>query len=103
MSASIQTSSVFLSYSVRDKEFAKKIAAELGKRDVNVWWDLDTIPVGVDWADFVIEQVSEAVCAIVLWSKHSVESKWVLQEAEIALRRRVLIPILINDVSIPEA
>ena len=87
----------------RTSRFAEKVASALELQDISVWWDLQTIPVGVDWAEFLIGQVSEAVCAIVLWSSHSVESKWVLREAEIALRRRVLIPVLIESIPIPDA
>ena len=98
----IQPNSVFLSYSVVDKLTAERFPLHSNCKQLR-WWDLQTIPVGVDWAEFFIGQVSEAVCTIVLWSSRSVESKWVLREAEIALRRRVLIPVLIDGIPIPDA
>jgi hypothetical protein len=37
----------------------------------------------------------------VLWSRRSVESDWVKEEAEEGVRRGILIPVLIEDVEIP--
>ena len=38
---------------------------------------------------------------MVLWSTASVQSRWVLGEAETAVERAVLVPILIEEVEIP--
>jgi TIR domain/AAA domain, putative AbiEii toxin, Type IV TA system/Sel1 repeat len=101
MAEQSQTRSVFLSYSTRDRKAAEWFAHALEKNDIPVWWNLDTIPLGADWGDFLTNQVLESICAIVLWSNQSIKSEWVLRESEIALQRRVLIPVLIEDVPIP--
>jgi formylglycine-generating enzyme required for sulfatase activity len=49
----------------------------------------------------VIEQALDAAqCVIVLWSKSSVGSDWVIEEATEG-KRKVLLPALIDDVEIP--
>ena len=92
---------VFLSYSVRDRQTAAKFARAFEELGTPVWWDLESIPVGADWSEFLLDLVSPSVCTIVLWSLQSVESKWVLREAEVAFRRRVMVPVLIDDVLLP--
>jgi len=45
--------------------------------------------------------MDEAKCVIVLWSKESVKSEWVQNEASEGARRKILVPALIDDVEIP--
>jgi hypothetical protein len=40
---------VFISYSRKDIEFAKRLTAELQKSDIDFWIDLEGIPPTVDW------------------------------------------------------
>jgi energy-coupling factor transporter ATP-binding protein EcfA2 len=97
-----QSQTVFLSYSVADQRFAKDLASVLGKTGMDVWWDLKNIPIGADWIEFLLDKVATSVCTVVLWSRNSVKSEWVMREATAALRRKVLCPVLIEDVAIPE-
>jgi hypothetical protein len=98
-----QSQTVFLSYSVADQRFAKDLASVLGQAGIDVWWELKDIPVGADWIEFLLNKVNTSVCTVVLWSGKSVKSEWVMREAAVALRRRVLCPVLIEDVPIPES
>ena len=102
MAAPTQRTNVFLAYSRDDKRVAQQLIAALQQHDVSVWWDVDSIPIGADWESFLFEQVSVAGCVIVLWSQASVRSKWVSFEASIAARRSALLPILIEEVRIPD-
>ena len=45
--------------------------------------------------------MSEMSCMVVLWSTHSVQSHWVIEEAEEGLSRDKLLPLLIDDVPPP--
>jgi hypothetical protein len=101
MAATPQPQSVFLSYSVADRQFARDFASALEQIGVDVWWDLSRIPVGADWTEFLLDKVLASACTVVLWSHHSAKSEWVLREATAALQRRVLCPVLIDDVPIP--
>ena len=47
------------------------------------------------------EELAGAGCVLVVWSKYSVKSNWVQEEADEGLRRGILIPILIDDVVPP--
>ena len=40
---------VFVSYSRKDIEFAKRLTAELQKSDLDFWIDWEGIPPTVDW------------------------------------------------------
>ena len=45
--------------------------------------------------------LNEAKCVIVLWSKRSVESLYVKDEATHALNRNKLVPVMIEEVELP--
>jgi hypothetical protein len=65
-----------------------------------VWWDRD-IPPGKTFDEVIEEALASAKCVIVLWSRESVQSEWVKAEASEAAKRRVLVPILADEVKIP--
>ena len=79
----VQRSTVFLSYSIRDLSIAERFAQSFERNNVPLCWNLDTIPVGAIWEDFIAELVSASICTIVLWSSKSIRSEWVLREAEL--------------------
>lgn len=45
--------------------------------------------------------MDEAVCMVVLWSSRAVASDWVKEEAQMGARRRILVPVLIEDIAPP--
>jgi hypothetical protein len=58
---------------------------------------------GKNWDKVIEDALREARCVIVLWSRTSIESDWVRTEAEEAKGRRILVPVLIDDVPVPLA
>lgn len=93
---------IFISYAREDRASAKRLAKALEEQGWSVWWD-PQIPAGKTF-DEVIEQAIEAAgCVLVLWSKHSVNSRWVKTEAAEGVERGILVPVLIEDVRIPLA
>lgn len=91
---------IFLSYASGDRAIAHRFSNVLEALGWSVWWDRE-IPHGKDF-DLVIEQeLSAARCAIVLWSRESVQSRWVRSEASAAADRECLIPVLIEEVELP--
>ncbi|MGH6624541.1 MAG: TIR domain-containing protein, partial [Burkholderiaceae bacterium] len=66
----------------------------------DVWWDR-TIPPGRQFDEVIEEALDAATCVVVLWSKASIASTWVKTEAAEANRRKLLIPVVIEDVKIP--
>lgn len=93
-------SDIFISYSNKDKDFAKRLAAILENQGWSVFWDRK-IPAGKTWRDVIGSALSDARCVVVLWSHHSVNSNWVLEEADKGLKRNALIPALIENVEPP--
>jgi hypothetical protein len=76
------------------------LAEALKVKGWTVFWDR-TIPPGKMFDQVIGEALRAARCVVVLWSKASVESRWVREEAEDAAQRDVLIPALIEDVPPP--
>ena len=74
-------SDIFLSYASEDQARAKKLAAALEAQGWTVFWDL-TIPPGQSWQQVTSSQLNAARCVVVAWSKASIQSRWVREEAE---------------------
>jgi len=93
-------SDIFLSYASADREWAKMLAEALAEQGWSVWWDR-VIPPGKQFDEVIEEALDGAKCVVVLWTHASVASTWVKTEAAEAMRRKVLIPALMEDVRIP--
>ena len=92
---------IFLSYARSDVAIAHELAESLVSRGWSVWWDPE-IPVGMSWREVIEREISGAQCIVVLWSKQSVISRWVKEEADFAASRNALCPAMIeSDVQIP--
>ena len=91
---------IFISYKREDLELAKGLAMKLTELGWTVWWDHE-IPAGRDYDEVISEELNLSKCVIVLWSFLSVKSRNVKDEANVGLRREVLIPILVGNVTPP--
>jgi hypothetical protein len=91
---------IFLSYAKEDRSKAGTFSQAMEAQGWNVFWD-KVIPTGMTWREVIGSRLHEAKCIVVLWSRSSVISHWVLEEAEIGLQRGILIPVLIEDVPPP--
>jgi hypothetical protein len=94
-----QMSEIFLSYSSRDRERVQPLA-KLLETIATVWWD-PHIGHGDPWPDALRRALAEARCVVVVWTRHSVESDWVWNEANEGKNRRILVPVLMDDVEVP--
>lgn len=94
-------SDIFISYASVDRARAQLLAKALQERGWSVWWDR-TIPPGRQFDEVIEEALDAARCVVVLWSTASTASSWVKTEAAEAMRRKALIPAMIDDpVKIP--
>jgi hypothetical protein len=93
-------SDIFVSYASADRDRARAVAQALADQGWSVWWDR-TIPPGRQFDEVIEEALDSARCVVVLWSRASVASQWVKTEAAEAMRRKILVPVLIEDVKIP--
>lgn len=91
---------IFLSYAREDLDRVIPIAHELEKLGWSVFWD-KKIPPGKRWRIYLKEKLDESRCVLVVWSPDSIKSNWVHAEAEEALNRDILIPLLLDAVKPP--
>src|SRR5262249_43949770 len=87
---------VFISYARSDRPSAQALALELQRLGIDVWWDHDLLG-GEDYRKRINEVLSRASAVIVMWSRRSVESQFVMGEASAARERGVLVPISLDD------
>lgn len=98
---------IFLSHNWRDKDFVRRLAADLQSAGADVWTDEAEIKVG----DSLIEKVREGIDKVdylaVVLSSHSVESEWVKKEVDIAMNQEIenrkvkVLPILLDQCNLP--
>ena len=91
---------IFLSYTERDRETARRIAEVLGAAGWSVWWDR-RIPAGETWRSVLEHALEDMRCMVVLWSAKSIESEWVYEEATEGRRLGKLVPVMIEAVRPP--
>lgn len=91
---------VFLSYAREDLEQARQLAQALTGQGWSVFWDR-TIPAGETWREYIGAQLEQARCVVVAWSKTSISSRWVQEEADEGLQRDALVPVLFEPVTPP--
>ena len=91
---------IFLSYAREDIAAAQAFAAELERSGHEVWWD-HRLRAGsrFSWDIDAALKGSEAV--VVLWSKASVESAWVQDEAAEGLEGSRLVPVALDGTRPP--
>ena len=93
-------SDIFISYARADKDKAELLANEFSRNGWSVWWDRQ-IPPGQSFDETIESALTSARCVIVLWSKHSVSSRWVKTEAAEGAERGILVPAMIDHAPIP--
>jgi TolB protein len=91
---------LFLSYAHEDEARMRPLAAAFEARGWTVFWDR-RIPAGSTWRSHIGTELHHARCVLVAWSRDSISSRWVLEEADDAQARGVLLPILLDAVAPP--
>ena len=87
---------IFLSYSRRDLPRARHFEQALAKCGWSVFWDRELLP-GEGFRRAIEHELKQARCVIVLWSHTSVESEWVIDEAESGKLNGRLVSVRIDD------
>ncbi len=91
---------VFISYKREERAIAKALAEALTRKGYAVWWDVNLLS-GDQFAKEIEAVLRKAKAAVVLWSKKSITSHWVLEEAELARQLGIIVPVLIEPVEPP--
>src|SRR5438270_12745116 len=93
--AAAKATALCLSYSRQDESHAKRLAAALDRAGYTVWWDA-LIEGGTAYSQSIADALETADAVIVLWSRHSIGSDWVKDEAAQGRERHRLIPLSID-------
>jgi hypothetical protein len=109
----VEKSTVFLSYSHKDRPIVKDINKYLKKKEVNTWLDADKLKGGQVWKKHIKKAIESCYLFVTFLSHNSVNSKGYFQaEAKQSLEvwknmpegRPFIIPVkLDNDVGIPNS
>ena len=93
---------VFISHSSNDKPAVEALAVALRERGIDPWLDKWEIGPGDDIVAGINAGLEEADCGIIVFSRHTRESRWV--EAEVSYlsyariqESKVLIPVMVGD------
>lgn len=97
----VVVSDIFISYAREDRALAEALASDLKSRGYNVWWDTELV--GSDnFQDVILAALAKARAAIVIWTKASVKSLFVRDEARYALHYKKLVAVKQPDVDVLE-
>jgi len=93
-------SRIFLSYARDDVDAARHLAEGLDQAGHDVWWDRH-LHGGSRFDKEIEEALSNAEAVVVIWSKASLDSAWVKDEAAEARDSERLVPISIGSAKPP--
>jgi formylglycine-generating enzyme required for sulfatase activity len=91
---------IFLSYKSEDRALVEPLVRLLTAEHFNIWWDVTLVP-GERYAQSIKNALEEAPCVIVAWSRNSVESHWVQDEACFARDNQKIVPVSVDGVEPP--
>ena len=91
---------IFLSYSRENRPTAQKLVAALEAHGCSVWWD-GLLEGGERFSRKTAAALEAADVVVVLWSKTSVESHWVHDEATHGRDKGRLVPVSIDGSEAP--
>jgi len=91
---------VFLSYARADQQQAAQLAKALEANGFDVWWDA-LIEGGAAFARTIETALDDADAVVVAWSRASVASDWVLDEASRGRDERKLVPVSLDGTEPP--
>lgn len=92
---------IFISYGRGDQARVEPVVRALEGLGWKVWWD-PHLPTGPRFDETIDRALAEARAAIVFWSKESIASPWVRDEADDADRQGKLIHVLLDAVIPPK-
>ena len=91
---------IFISYAREDETRIRELVRTLEGQGWSIFWDR-RIPAGKTWQNYIGQALSDTKCVIVAWSQHAVTSDWVIEEANDAKDRGILVPVFLESVKPP--
>jgi hypothetical protein len=89
---------IFISHSTKDKEYVRKLEAELRKRGFDIWVDDQAIGAGEQWMTKLEQAVNNCAALIVVMTSNSADpNSWVHKEVGTAIKRKKpIFPLLLG-------
>jgi hypothetical protein len=91
----IAVARVFISYAREDKPVIQSLAEGLTHAGHEVWWDAD-LGAADAFRETIESQIAGADVVVVVWSQRAKASRYVVDEAERAVGRGVLLPLRLD-------
>jgi hypothetical protein len=91
---------IFISYKREDHARVEALAQDLKAEGFEVWWDTD-LAIGTNYSKSISQELETAKAVVVVWTKSSVSSDWVQEEATRGKQRKVLVPVRLGEVEPP--
>jgi serine/threonine protein kinase len=91
---------VFLSYAHADHQFVAQLVEHFRKNGISCFWDKELEP-GVRWNPTLETQLNAATSVIVVWSKISYNSEFVMSEANRGLEAGKLFQVSLDGSRVP--
>ncbi|KXK11786.1 MAG: TIR domain protein [Chloroflexi bacterium OLB14] len=91
-------STVFISYSRKNKAFVRKLDAALEEQGINAWVDWEGIPLSTDWMVEIAKGIVAADAFLFVISPDALDSEYCLKELELAIsENKKIIPIVYSE------
>jgi adenylate cyclase len=91
---------IFLSYASEDRAQIEPLVAQIEGAGYSVWWDQE-LKGGTRFSRRIELELTAAEVVIVAWSPHAIDSRWVVDEAELALETGNLLPVSLDGARSP--
>lgn len=91
---------IFVSYASEDRARIEPLVAELEGAGYSVWWDRQ-LKGGTRFSSEIETEVRHARVVLVAWSPNAIKSRWVADEADLALETGNLLPISLDGIRSP--
>jgi WD40 repeat protein/ankyrin repeat protein len=87
---------VFLSYSRRDAEFARRLAGALSHQDIEAWVDWNDIPPSAEWLSEILQAIENSHAFVFVLTPDSASSQVCVMEAAHAIKHNKRIVALMR-------
>jgi adenylate cyclase len=91
---------IFVSYANEDRARIEPLVSELETAGYSVWWDRH-LKGGTQFSAEIESELKSADVVLVAWSPNAVKSRWVADEADLALETGNLLPISLDGTRSP--
>ena len=92
---------IFISYAREDRGRVAILAKLFESDGWSVWWDRENMSAGRPLNEVIGSAIDDSFCVLVCWSKASIKSRWVIDEATEGLNQEKLLPVLFDTVKPP--